>query len=206
MRAALKQASKDGIISKNPAEFIEGIKPGEPERQFLTLEEVNKMLKTECELPNLKNAFLFSCLTGIRWSDIQKLIWKEVQHSEENGHYIRFQQKKTGQHETLPISQQARDFLGDKSEDSEERVFVGLKYSAWHNLRLKQWVMRAGINKEITFHCARHTNAVLQLSSGTDIYTVSKMLGHKHLKTTEIYAKIVDDKKREAANKIQLDL
>jgi site-specific recombinase XerD len=64
----------------------------------------------------------------------------------------------------------------------------------------------AGITKNITFHCFRHTFATLQLSKGTDIYTVSKMLGHRELKTTQIYAKIIDQTKRDAANKIKLDL
>lgn len=66
--------------------------------------------------------------------------------------------------------------------------------------------MKAGINKTITFHCARHTYATLQLTLGTDIYTVSKLLGHKELRTTQIYAKVIDDKKKQAANRIQLDL
>ena len=67
-------------------------------------------------------------------------------------------------------------------------------------------MMKAGITKTITFHCARHTYATLQLTLGTDIYTVSKLLGHKELRTTQIYAKVIDDKKKEAANRIQLDL
>ena len=62
--------------------------------------------------------------------------------------------------------------------------------------------MRAGITKHITFHSARHTNAVLLLENGADIYTVSKRLGHKELRTTEIYAKIIDSKMKEAANSI----
>ena len=66
--------------------------------------------------------------------------------------------------------------------------------------------MKAGISKTITFHCARHTYATLQLSLGTDIYTVSKLLGHRELKTTQIYAKIIDEKKQEAANRIKLNL
>jgi site-specific recombinase XerD len=73
-------------------------------------------------------------------------------------------------------------------------------------MKLQQWMMKAGISKTITFHCARHTYATLQLTAGTDIYTVSKLLGHKELKTTQVYAKIIDDKKKEAANKIILDL
>lgn len=121
------------------------------------------------------------------------------------GYYIRFRQKKTKGAETLPISEQAFGLLGER-QGQDERVFIGLKYSAWHNLKLQQWVMRAGISKTITFHCARHTYATLQLTAGTDIYTVSKLLGHRELKTTQVYAKIIDEKKKEAANKIKLDL
>jgi integrase len=202
-RAGLKQAVKDGIIPHNPAESVEGFKQGEPEREFLTLEELQAVAKAECDIEQLKTAFLFSCLTGLRWSDINKLVWSEVQHSNEMGYYIRFRQKKTKGVETQPISDQAVELLGERQE-SEERVFKGLKYSAWHNMKLQQWVMRAGITKTITFHCARHTYATLQLTMGTDIYTVSKLLGHRELKTTQIYAKVIDEKKKEAANRIKL--
>jgi integrase len=205
VRAALKQAVKDEIILKNPAELVPGIKPGDHEREFLTHEELQAIAKVDCEIPIIKRAFLFSALTGLRWSDIQKLTWAEVQHSRDNGYYLRFIQQKTKGVETLPISQQAYLLLGERGEPSE-RVFVGLKYSAWHNLKLQQWVMRGGISKTITFHCARHTNATLHLTLGTDIYTVSKMLGHKQLKTTQIYARIIDMKKKEAAEKIKLSL
>ena len=95
--------------------------------------------------------------------------------------------------------------LGEE-ESQDTLIFKGLHYSAWSNLKLQQWMMKAGITKTITFHCARHTYATLQLTLGTDIYTVSKLLGHKELRTTQIYAKVIDDKKREAANKINLDL
>ncbi len=205
VRAALKQAFKDGIIARNPADQVSGFKQAEPQREFLTLEELQAAANTECEIPIIKDAFIFSALTGLRWSDINKLIWSEVQHSEKNGWYIRFRQKKTKGAETLPISEQARNILGEKGEPTE-RVFRGLQYSAWHNLKLQQWMMKAGISKTITFHCARHTYATLQLSLGTDIYTVSKLLGHRELKTTQIYAKIIDEKKQEAANRIKLDL
>jgi integrase len=205
LRAALKQAVKDGIIPSNPSEGVEAFKQGEPQREFLTLEELQAAAQAECEIPAIKTAFLFSALTGLRWSDIQKLLWSEVQHSDSMGYYIRFRQKKTKGAETLPISEQAVGLLGER-QDKDERVFKGLKYSSWHNVKLQQWMMRAGISKTISFHCARHTYATLQLSAGTDIYTVSKLLGHRELKTTQIYAKIIDDKKKEAANKIKLDL
>ena len=205
VRAALRKAFKDGIITKNPAEEIEGIKPGDTQREFLTLDELQSLVKAECEIPIMKQAFLFSALSGLRWSDIQKLTWSDVQHSKEIGHYIRFKQKKTKGAETLPISDQALEFLGTRASPTD-KVFIGLKYSTWNNIKLQQWVMRAGITKSISFHCARHTYATLQLTLGTDIYTVSKLLGHKDLKTTQVYAKIIDEKKREAANKIIIDL
>ena len=203
IRAALREAHKEGIIAKNPASETEGIKPGDTEREFLTYEELQAMVKAECEIEILKRAFLFSALTGLRWSDVQKLTWSEVQHSNESGYYIRFRQKKTKGSETLPISSQALDLLGQRGA-ADKRVFYALKYSSWHNIKLQQWAMKAGISKTITFHCARHTYATLQLTFGTDIYTVSKLLGHKDLKTTQIYAKIIDEKKREAASKITL--
>ena len=203
LKAALKEAVKDGIINQDPSANVEGIKAIDPERQYLTLDELKKLSTTDCPLPLLKNAFLFASLTGLRWSDVEKLLWREVQHSKEQGYYIRFTQKKTKAVETLPISEQAYTFLGDRAGD-DDKVFDGLKYSAWNNMKLKQWVMAAGINKDITFHCSRHTYATLQLTLGTDIYTVSKLLGHKELKTTQIYGKIVDSRKREAANKISL--
>ena len=203
--AALKQARKDGIIIRNPAEEVDRIKQEEVQREFLTLEELQSVVKAKCEIPILKRAFLFSCVTGLRWSDINKLAWSEVQHSNEMGHYIRFRQKKTKGTQTHPISDQAREML-DKKGLSDDRVFYGLKYSAWHNLKLQQWVMRAGISKTITFHCARHTYATLQLTLGTDIYTVSKLLGHSEIRTTQIYAKVIDIKKKEAANRINIEL
>lgn len=205
IRAALKEALKDEIIMRNPADTVDGIKPGEPEREFLTYDELKAMAKEKCEIEILKKAFLFSALTGLRWSDINKLTWAELQHSKEIGNYIRFTQKKTKGTETLPIGEDALKLLSEKG-NPEDRVFQGLKYSAWHNIKLQQWALRAGISKTITFHCARHTYATLQLTLGTDIYTVSKLLGHKDLKTTQVYAKIIDERKTLAANKIKLDI
>jgi integrase len=203
--AALKEAVKDGIIVTNPFVQISGIRHGEPEREFLTIEELQAVAKIDCELPILKNAFLFSALTGLRWSDIEKLVWSEIQHSDISGYFIRFRQKKTKGAETLPISEQAFQLMGERGKPGD-KVFQGLLYSAWNNLKLREWVMKAGIIKHITFHCARHTYATLQITLGTDIYTVSKLLGHKHLKTTEIYAKVVDTKKQDAAKRINIDL
>jgi len=181
---------------------VKSIKAGEPDREYLTMEEVRALRDTACEIPVLKRAFLFGCLTGLRHSDILKMTWSELRE-ESDGYSIKYQQKKTKGAVYQPVGEQAVELMGERGKP-EERVFQGLKYSAWVNIKLTQWVMKAGITKKITFHCARHTYATLQLGNGTDIYTVSKLLDHKHLKTTEIYAKVMNKQKKEAANKIHI--
>lgn len=199
-RACLNQAVKDKLIYGNPAVETGNFKKEDPKREYLTLDEVKKLVKTPCRYDVLKRAFLFSCLTGLRWSDVNNLEWKDIQ--EMNGGYrIHFKQQKTKGLQYLDINPQARELMKEQG-DPNSRVFTGLKYSAYMNTELQRWVMSAGITKQITFHCARHTFAVLQLTLGTEIYTLSKMLGHQELKTTQIYAKIVDEKIKEGMNKI----
>lgn len=205
LKATLKQAYKDGYLQSDLNAKIEPVKQAETRRNFLTIEELNSLVKTECNNPLLKRAALFSALTGLRFSDIKNLVWGELEYIEGNGYFIQFKQQKTKGVEMMPISEQAYSLLGERKEPTD-KVFEGLTYSAYENKHLYQWIGAAGITKDITFHCFRHTFATLQLSKGTDIYTVSKMLGHRELKTTQIYAKIIDQTKREAADKIKLDL
>jgi integrase len=203
-KAALRQAYKDGYLQEDLNSKIESIKEVETQRNYLTIEELNTLVKTDCPSTVIKSAALFSALTGLRFSDIMKLIWGEIEYIEGTGYIIKFRQKKTKGIEVLPISEQAYSLLGERKQ-SNDRVFEGLEYSAYYNKFLYQWLGAAGITKEITFHCFRHSFATLQLSEGTDIYTVSKMLGHRNIQTTQIYAKVVDKLKQEAANRIKLD-
>src|ERR1022692_1472184 len=201
----LRNAIKDKLLTEDAIKDVKRIKRIEnKQREFLTGEELQKLVTVTCDLPELKNACMFSALTGLRWGDVEKLTWNEV--FEDNGnYYIRFITQKTDRAETLPISEQAYSFLGQRKA-SNERVFPTIKYSAMQNILIDRWMKAAGINKHITFHCFRHTYATLQITLGTDIYTVSKMLGHRDIATTQIYAKIIDGKKKEAANKIMIQL
>jgi integrase/recombinase XerD len=199
-RACLKEAVRKKIILSNPAIDVSNPKVIENIRQHLSLDELKAIVKADCRYDVLKRAFIFSCLTGLRWSDINNLKWSEVQNTNE-GWRITFHQQKTKGLQYLDLSEQARGYLG-KQGNPDERVFTSLKYSSYMNVELSKWMMRAGITKDITFHSARHTFAVIQLTLGTEIFTLSKLLGHSELKTTQIYSKIVDEKKREAVNKI----
>lgn len=205
-KACLRSAFDEGYLRENYVEKVRAIPMGETHREYLTIDEVQALSKTPIKQIILKKAFLFSCLTGIRWSDINKMKWSEVRDEgiDDNSqaiHRIVFSQKKTKGVEYLYISPQAREFLGERRKP-EDRVFTNLHYSAQMNVNLIKWCMSAGITKHITFHSSRHTNAVLLLENGADIYTVSKRLGHKEIRTTEIYAKIIDKKMKEAATLI----
>ncbi|WP_241282450.1 site-specific integrase [Chryseobacterium timonianum] len=196
-KAALRYAFDNGYLTINYAAKIKSFEQAESQREYLIFDELQRLAKAECKYPVLKKAFLFSCLSGLRWSDINTLIWKEVR-DEGDISRVNFRQEKTEGVEYLYISKQARELLGER-QDPQERVFKGLKYGMTYNTEIIRWCNRAAVPKHITFHSARHTNAVLLLENGADIYTVSKRLGHRELRTTQIYAKIVDSKMKEAA-------
>ncbi len=197
-KACINAAFEEGYLSENPIRGVKSFEMAESQREYLTFSELQALYKAECKYDVLKRAFIFSCLTGLRWSDINTLIWSEVR-DEDNGCRVIFRQEKTEGLEYLDISDQARSLLGER-QNPQDRVFKGLKYGAHFNAEILRWCMRAGITKHITFHSGRHTNAVLMLENNADIYTVSKRLGHRELRTTEIYAKIIDKKMKEAAN------
>ena len=203
-KAALKQAFIDGYLIIDLSAKIKGIQEQETRREFLTVEELNALVATPCANDQVKRAALFSALTGLRHCDIQKMQWKEL-NIDGNQARLNFTQKKTKGVEYMPISPQALELCGEPRKP-EQLVFEDLPDPSWISRPLKKWLETAGITKKITFHCFRHTFATLQLSSGTDIYTVSKMLGHADVKTTQVYAQIVDEKKQKAANAIKLNI
>lgn len=200
LRACLHQALADGVISENPLRGIDNFKAEESKRMYLTIEEIKAITAAECPAPGVKRAFLFSCLTGLRRSDIMKMTWSEVH---KQGEYTRiiFKQKKTSGQEYIDITPQAAELLGERRNPTDLVFYDFLTASATNNA-IKVWMLRAGITKEITFHCARHTFAVMMLDIGTDIYTVSKLLGHRELSTTQIYAKVLDKTKQAAVMNI----
>ena len=199
-KAGLHQAFIDGYLTVDIAAKAKTIAYSDKQREYLTIDELNTLAATPCDRPIMKRASLFSALTGMRHSDIQKLKWKEI--IKDGEHYrILFTQQKTKGVQYMPISDQAYQLCGERGEP-DRLVFEDLQDPSWINKPLERWIKAAGITKHITFHCFRHTYATLQLTNGTDIYTVSKMLGHTKVTTTQIYAKIVDEKKEQAADTI----
>ena len=202
-KIALKTAYRYGYLPKNINQDLKSIKEVETQREFLSLDELNALANTYCANDVLKRAALFSALTGLRHSDIAKMKWGEIR--EDAGLFvIKYIIQKTNRYHELPISVQAVQLCGER-KSPDETVFYGLHYSAYANKALAQWVGAAGITRNITFHCFRHSFATLQLAGGTQITTIQKMLAHKDLATTMVYAKTLEEAKREAADKIKLN-
>lgn len=200
LTACLNEAVRQDLLPSSPAKAVKGFSQVESEREYLTLEELRRLAEVPCPAPEIGRMFLFSCLTGLRWSDVCALRWSNVLESD-GGTRLVFTQKKTRALEYLDISSQAASFLGERGRE-DSFVFRNSMPTQTARPYISAWVRAAGINKHITFHTARHTFAILMLDLGTDIYTVSKLLGHKCLETTEVYAKILDKNKKAAVERI----
>jgi integrase len=194
IKAALELATRDGMYTVNPAKTVKPLHQKSAERIFLTIDEVRLLSETPCNDTEVKRAFLFSCFTGLRLSDVKALRWGNVLNDR-----LHFKQKKTGGQEYLPISKSAQALLGASGE-KQQLVFRLPKseWGIWDNV--VKWGEKAGIEKHISFHTSRHTFATLALSNNVDLYTVSKLLGHSSIAHTQIYAKVVDKQKRQAVD------
>jgi len=205
LSVALNCAVQSGILPNNPMKDLtryERPKLPESNREYLTIEEVKQLVKTECVNQIVKLAFLFSCFTGLRFSDVKALKWGDFQTDNEGKQVIRYMQKKTKKDEYLQISDEALKFLPEKGNAKSKDLIFILSTNGFTNQALKSWVLAAGIKKRITFHVGRHTNATLLLSLEVPIETVSKLLGHSDIQTTQIYAKVIDKNKRAAVSKL----
>lgn len=203
LNVALNKATMEGILSSNPLSQLprqERPKRQLDNREYLTVEEVKMLVATPCRKPIVKQAFLFSCFSGLRFGDVKNLSWNKLQRDNDGKTVIRYTQQKTGKPENLQLSEEALKFLPDKADAEPTDKIFPLSNNGYTNETLKSWILAAGITKRVTFHVGRHTNATLLLSLGVPIETVSKLLGHADIQTTQIYAKVIDKNKRDAVD------
>lgn len=199
----LKIAVRDNILDYNPADRIDPkLKPkGEfSHREYLTEEELVKLSNTKTKYRHTSTIFLFSCLTGLRYSDVTALRWKDLIPTGNGSYRLSIVQEKTDVHLEFTIPPSAVALLPSRGYASKPNTKIfGKKYAVNSvESQLRKWVAAAGINKYISFHCSRHTFATLMLAKGASLYTVSKLLGHTNINTTQIYAKVVDEAKMKA--------
>ena len=200
LKAAFNMAIEEEILDSNPVLRLrmDVLKGGGNKREYLTVDEVKKLIDTPCAREDVKRAFLFSCFCGLRISDVKSLKWKNVV-TEGDKTRVEILQYKTKQPLYLPLNKQALRWMPERGNaDDEDRVFPTLPDKNYECV--PQWARDAGISKHVTYRVSRHTFATMELTMGADLYTTSKLMGHTEVRTTEIYAKIVNQKKDEAVS------
>lgn len=200
--AALNDAHRKGIIPHNPAAFVENNEKPKAvpvKRDYLTAQELKALAAAKCPNEQVRAAFLFSCFCGLRLSDIEDLTWAKI-HRDGNTWQVETRMQKTRQILYLPLSAEARRNMPGRGDKGPQDLVFTLPKRVTIQCDIRTWVQRAGIAKNISFHCARHTFATLALAQGADLYSISKLLGHKSITTTQIYAAIIDRKKQDAVN------
>lgn len=198
VRASLNYAIEQDLIYENPVDDIDfrQIEGEETKREYLTIEEIKKLIATPCKREDIKRAFLFSCFCGLRLGDVRTLRWKDLH--EENGElHVEIRQHKTEKMVYIPLNKNARIWIPERGDASEDDLVFSSRLIIPQNL-MREWANAAGITKKISYHVSRHSFATMALTTGTDIYTTSNLMGHTDIATTQIYAKIVDTKKDEA--------
>lgn len=204
VRTTLNKAVRDNIIPYNPAHRLESVRREESEKVYLTVEELQMIANTPCDDEIVKKAFLFSCYTGLRVSDIKALKWEQLKKEKidnKDVYVLKFKQKKTKDINYLPLNNTALALMG-RAKNDDEYVFDLSTHNRSISRTLGKIAKKAGIKRHIWFHCGRHTHAVMLLANGADLYTVSKILGHRDIKSTQVYAKVIDDTKIKAISNL----
>lgn len=204
----IRMAYRNEIISSNPMEKTKDIsipKTNDSEREFLTVDELTKMIRHQYKKGSAaKKPFLFSCFCGLRAIDISNMKWDNV-YEYGGKTWVKMVQQKTLEIINIPLSKEAMKYMPQRSPDDTGDDYV---FKEFHKLQtnatpyLKAWAKSAGVNKEIVFHSARHTFAMMMINLHVDIYTVSKLLGHTSVRTTQIYLKLLNESKIEAIDMI----
>lgn len=201
--AALNEAVRKKLIPTNPTKNLnreekKPIKADKSNRPYLTIAEVKKLMATDCRKPEIKKAFLFACFTGLRISDIRNLTWANISNRDGSS-VLSITMQKTREALTMKLNKQALALIPEHGTGS---VFDLPVWDSMVNDCIKSWAKEAGIDKDISFHCSRHTFATMELTLGADLYVVSKLLGHSNVGTTQIYADIINKRRDEAVELI----
>ncbi len=189
-----------GFILQNPMQKVSLPKLQEVERTTLDIDELKLLIQTPTKFDHhIREAFFFSCFTGLRISDIRLLKWSDIR---ENRIYLR-PAKTSEKIAVLPLTENAREILEslDKSPESDLIFYKLTINKSTLRKHLNRWEKEAGLKQHLHFHAGRHTFATIGISNGMDLYTMKEMLVHSKIDMTMVYAKIVDKKKVEEVAK-----
>lgn len=198
----IKHAYRKKLMKENILDLVERkVKGKAKKKDVLTLDELKKLNATPTESAEIKKAFLFTCVTGLRWIDIKGLKWNNI---DTNSKQMNVTQSKTSENVSTPLNVTAIQLLGTPG-DPDADVF-DLPTANGANKTLKAWVKRAGISKKITWHNGRHSFGTNLIYNDVDVLTTSKLLGHTSMKHTQRYVNTANEMKQKATDKLNFDL
>lgn len=202
----LNDAVSVGVLSANPFYSLkdnEKVAEVPTSRDYLTKEELELMASAETKNQLAKQAFMFACFTGLRYSDISSLMWGNIQHTSLGQEIVIDSMQKTKHSVRIPLSNIALSWLPERGNNAaSQKVFVGLTSLCQTNVLLKKMAKSVGIDKNLSFHVSRHTFATSAIAAGGDLYTVCKLLGHKDIQTTQVYADVIMPTRIDAVNRL----
>lgn len=207
-KKVINYAIEHDVMIKNPCTGV-SIRVDDQilRKDVLSMEEVQMLIDThyDNENSNVRRAFILSLYCGLRFCDVKELTYKNVDYSNK---LLKFEQNKTKGHSAasgvvIPLNDGLLSLIGEPPVNSDRNTLIFPLPTYESCLKsLKRWVKRAGINKHISWHCARHSFAVNILNNGANIKTVASLLGHSGLKHTEKYTRAVDKLKEDAINSL----
>lgn len=203
-KKVIKAAVDADVIRKNPCNGVSiKIDKNKLTKDILSMDEIKQLIATpnDRENPDIRRAFIFCLYCGLRWCDVKDLTYANVDYA---NRVLRFEQNKTKGHSSasgvvIPLNDGLLKLIGARGR--EDKIFP-LPSHTMCLKALRRWVKRAGIDKHITWHCARHSFATNILSNGANIKTVASLLGHSDLRHTEKYLRAVDSLKEAAINSL----
>jgi integrase len=195
-KATLNQAVKHGHLLTNPAKGI-SIKYEKKSINRLSVEEVKVLMNTDCAYPELKNGFLFACFTGLRFSDLTNLKYSDIKNNR-----LKIIMLKTRKEIEMKLHLNAEAILKEQKKIRHDGNVFKIPTGGKTSNRLKKWFKDAGIDKDLTFHCSRHTFGCMLIESGVDVFSVMKLMGHNEVKTTLQYVEKVGATKDKAIDKM----
>lgn len=197
LKIIVGEAVADGIITTYPFAGYEPVRPKQ-KRKYLTSEELQRIMITPLHKPHLylaRDMFLFSCYTGIPYSDIRLLSKEHLSLADDGTWWIRSSRRKTGVEFEIPLLDLPLQIIEKYRDTAPDGRLLPIYSNSTMNLYLKRIAQLCDIDCPLVFHAGRHTYATeITLGHGVPLETVSKMLGHARIETTQIYAKVTDDK------------
>jgi len=204
-KKVVKYAVENNVIAKNPCTGIVcKVDDQVLKKDVLSIEELNSLVTTKYpgQNPEIRRAFVFSLYTGIRFCDIVELKYSNVDYANKKLSFVQNKTKGNSKNSgvVIPLNDNLISLIGEKPGKGDN--IFNLPSHTMCLKALKRWTLRAGIDKHITWHCARHSFAVNILNNGANIKTVASLLGHSGLKHTEKYTRAVDKLKEDAINSL----